>query len=92
MKIIITETQSAFLKRRLEAIDEFVKIAMKRVSPKDYSYHDYLEEITWQVLDEYEGKIGREQMDEIYEYVKETYWKKVENFYLDNFLPKFSKP
>ena len=82
MKIIITEQQSLFLKRRLEEIDEFVKLALRRVSPSGYNFHDYVEEITWQVLDEYDGKISREEMEEMHDFVQELYWKEIETYYL----------
>jgi len=82
MKIIITEQQNLFLRRRLEQIDEFVKLALKRVAPDGYDYHDYVEEIAWQVADEYDGKLGQGELELILDYVRENYWKLIEDMYL----------
>ncbi len=82
MKYIITETQSKFLKRRLNEIDKLVSIALKRVNPIDYNYHDYVDEITWQVADEYESKLNGDELEEVLDFVRETYWKIIENHYL----------
>ena len=82
MKIIITEQQNLFLRRRLEEIDEFVKLALKRVPPDGYDYHDYVEEIAWQVADEYDRKLGQGELELILDYVRENYWKLIEDMYL----------
>lgn len=82
MKYIITETQSMFLKRRLSHINDLVKLALKRVDPRDYNYHDYVEEIAWQVADAYESKLGEENLEELMSFVRETYWKQIETYYL----------
>jgi hypothetical protein len=82
MKYIITETQSLFLKRRLNQINDLVSIAFKRVDPRDYNYHDYVEEIAWQVADSYESKLGEGELEEVLDFVREHYWKIIEDYYL----------
>jgi len=82
MKYIITESQSLFLKRRLNQIDELVSTAMKQVSPEDYNYHDYVEEIAWQVADSYRSEFGEGNLEEILDFVREKYWKIIEDYYL----------
>jgi hypothetical protein len=82
MKIIITEKQELFLRRRLGEIDEYVKLAMKRIKTEGYTFNDYLEEITWQVLDEYDGKIGRKTMQAIHDYVKTVYGEEIGIHYM----------
>jgi hypothetical protein len=81
MKIIITEKQNLFLRRRLEQIDEFVKLALKRVPTTDYSYHEYVDEIVWYVIDEL-GIYTMDEMELIGDYIRETYWKLIEEVYL----------
>ena len=82
MKYIITESQSLFLKRRLHKIDELVSVAMKQVSPEDYNYHDYVEEIAWQVADSYRSEFGEGNLEEMLDFVRENYWKIIEDYYL----------
>lgn len=84
MKIIITEKQSLFLKRRLDEIEKYVKLALKRVPTEGYSYHEYVEEIVWQVIDEYGDKIGGDDMNDMGDYIRENYWKLIETYYLGN--------
>lgn len=81
MKILITETQKTWLLRRLAEIDEYVDLALRRVDPHDYTYHDYVEEIAWQVADEY-GDLSERDVDTILDYVRDNYWKKIESIYL----------
>ena len=83
MKIIITEKQNLSLKRRLEEIDGFVKVALERINPEEYMYHDYVDEIVWQVLDEYAGIYRPELFDDIENYVRDNYWKEIETYYLE---------
>lgn len=80
MKIIITETQNLFLKRRLEEIDNLVKLALRRVNPEEYNYNDYVEEIVWQVLDEYTESGG--VLNIVAQYVRDTYRKEIKTYYL----------
>jgi len=82
MKYIITESQSSFLKRRLHQIDELVSIAMTQVWPEDYNYHDYVEEIAWQVADSYRSEFGEGNLEEMLDFVREKYWKIIEDYYL----------
>jgi hypothetical protein len=82
MKIIITESQNLFLRRRLNQIDELVSIAMKQVNPEDYNYHDYVEEIAWQVADSYRSEFGEGNLEETLDFVREKYWKIIEDYYL----------
>jgi len=47
MKIIITEEQSLFLRRRVNEIEKLVLNALNNVDPEDYNKSDYVEEICW---------------------------------------------
>ena len=82
MKYIITESQSLFLKRRINQIDELVSIAMQEVDPIDYNYRDYAEEIAWQVADSYEQKLGEDELAEVLDFVKDYYGKQIKNYYI----------
>ena len=82
MKIIITETQSLFLKRRLVGIDKFVKLSLNHINPEEYIYDDYLDEIVWQVLDKYNEMYDPEQFNSIEEYVRDKYSKTIKSYYL----------
>ena len=86
MRYIITESQlnSLFVRRRIEDINHLVNNALDRVSPSDYSFHDYVEEIAWQVADEYRN-FDYFDVDELMNYVRETYWRKIEAEYLSYF-------
>jgi hypothetical protein len=55
---------------------------MKQVSPEDYNYHDYVEEIAWQVADSYRSEFGEGNLEEILDFVREKYWKIIEDYYL----------
>ena len=46
-------------------------------------YHDYVDEIVWQVLDEYAGIYRPELFDDIENYVRDNYWKEIETYYLE---------
>lgn len=81
MKYIITESQKNWLARRLGEIDEYVDLALSRVPAGGYNYHDYVEEIAWQVADEYRNLSDRD-IETILDYVRENYWKKIETYYL----------
>jgi hypothetical protein len=45
MKIIITEEQSLFLRRRTEEIKDLVKSALNNVDPEEYNIDNYVTEI-----------------------------------------------
>ena len=81
MKYIITESQSLFIKRRLNHIKDLVSLALTRVRPIDYNYHDYVEEIAWQVADSYESKLNQDELETILDFVRDNYWKEIEDYY-----------
>lgn len=81
MKYIITESQKNWLLRRLGEIDNYVDLALSRVPAGGYNYHDYVEEIAWQVADEY-GDLPEVDIETILDYVRDNYWKKIESIYL----------
>lgn len=81
MKYIITESQKNWLLRRLGEIDNYVDLALSRVPAGGYNYHDYVEEIAWQVADEYRD-LSERDVDTILDYVRDNYWKKIESIYL----------
>jgi|LauGreDrversion4_2_1035121.scaffolds.fasta_scaffold1391482_2 hypothetical protein len=78
---LIAEDKNPWLRRRFSEIDGLVDLALSRVNPIDYSYHDYVEEIAWQVADEY-GDINNSGIEDILDYVRENFWKKIETYYL----------
>lgn len=90
MKIIITETQSLYLKRRLHLIDNLVKKVLLDVDPEEYNYHDYVEEIAWSVWDNMVYDRGDTVEEEFFDYIRENYWKEIENYYLNHRLPNFN--
>jgi hypothetical protein len=85
MKILITESQSIFLKRRLNEIGDLVSLSLRRVDPEGYNYHDYVEEIVWQVADSYETKLNEEELGELLDFVRNNYWKQIEDYYMTKF-------
>ena len=82
MKYIITESQSLFLKRRINQMDKLVSVAMQQVDPIDYNYRDYAEEIAWQVADSYEPKLGKDELAEVLDFVKDYYGKQIKNYHI----------
>lgn len=85
MKYIISESQlNSFLRRRSDEIEHLVGNALERVSPGDYPFHDYVEEIAWQVADEYRISSSVE-IDTIMDYVREKYGLQIEAYYLGYF-------
>ncbi len=81
MKYIITESQNNWLARRLGEIDGYVDLALSRVPVDGYDYHDYVEEIAWQVADAY-SNLPERDIETILDYVRDNYWKKIEMSYL----------
>jgi hypothetical protein len=73
MKIIITEEQSLFLRRRVNEIEKLVSNALNTVDPEDYNKSDYVEEICWQVIDYYTNTLKGEDINNIYDYVRNNY-------------------
>jgi flagellar biosynthesis component FlhA len=82
MKYIITETHSLFLKRRLKELDQHVKESFKMVDPNDYSYHDFVEEISQVVADNYRDNINSDNLENLIDYVRDNYWKLIEDYYI----------
>ena len=82
MKYIITETHSLFLKRRLKELDQHVKESFKMVDPNDYSYHDFIEEISQVVADNYRDNINSDNLENLIDYVRDNYWKLIEDYYM----------
>ena len=82
MKYIITETHSLFLKRRLKELDQHVKESFKMVDPNDYSYHDFIEEISQVVADNYRDNINSDNLENLIDYVRDNYWKLIEDYYI----------
>ena len=82
MKYIITETHSLFLKRRLKELDHHVKESFKMVDPNDYSYHDFVEEISQVVADNYRDNINSDNLENLIDYVRDNYWKLIEDYYM----------
>ena len=82
MKYIITETYSLFLKRRLKELDQHVKESFKMVDPNDYSYHDFVEEISQVVADNYRDNINSDNLENLIDYVRDNYWKLIEDYYI----------
>jgi hypothetical protein len=78
---LIAEEKNLWLIRRLSDIDKFVDLALSRVPAGGYSYHDYIEEIAWQVADEY-GDISMDELNKVLDYVRDNYWEKIQNNYL----------
>jgi hypothetical protein len=63
-------------------MDELVSIAMQQVDPIDYNYRDYAEEIAWQVADSYGPKLGKDELIEVLNFVKDYYGKQIKNYYI----------
>ena len=82
MKIIITEEQSLFLRRRVNEIEKLVLNALNTVDPEDYNKLDYVEEICWQVIDYYTNTLKGEDINNIYNYVRNNYTEIIKNYYL----------
>ena len=78
---IISENRNPWLMRRIGEIHEYVKLALRRVPSGGYSYHDYVEEIAWQVADEY-GHENVSNIDDLLDFVRDNYWKEIEEEYL----------
>lgn len=86
MKIIISESQNKWLLRRIGMIENSVKTAMKIVDPNDYSLNDYIDEICWQVVDDFRNEPADESVgviDEIMSYVKHKYYDFLVQYYFE---------
>jgi len=84
-KYIITEQQDVRLKRRLILIEDYLKQIFSYVDPKDYNFHDYVEEVLWNIRDRFvDSGDTFEMANEIAEFVRENMWKEIEFYYLSN--------
>ena len=78
MKIIITEEQSLYLRRRNKEIYDLVEYAIEYIDATEYNYPDYLEEIAWQVFGRMASDDRKEQnIKDILEYVRENYGEEI---------------
>jgi len=84
-KYIITEEQDLRLRRRLEIINQSLEEIFSYVDPKEYNFHDYVEEVLWNIIDRFvdQGE-SYKFAEELAEFVRENMWKKIESFYLAN--------
>jgi hypothetical protein len=73
MKVIISEDQSLFLRRRINEFKILVLNALNNVDPEDYSKKEYVEEICWRVIDYYVNTIKGEDITNIYNYIRDNY-------------------
>lgn len=84
-KYIITEEQDLKLKRRLETLNQYLKEVFSYVDPKEYNFHDYVEEVLWNLRDRFVNDGDKfELANEMAEYTRENLWKEIEIFYLSN--------
>lgn len=85
MKIIITEKQNLFLRRRLDEIDEFVKLALEDSDPSIYIYDDninyYVDHIVWEVIEDLGNKYHLDDMEGTVDYLRDTYWNEIVAYY-----------
>jgi len=82
VKIIITEEQSLYLRRRNKEIYDLVKYAIEYVDATEYNYPDYLEEIAWQVFGRMSSDDRKEQnIKDILEYVRENYGEEIKSYH-----------
>ena len=91
MKIIITESQSSFL-RRYEILDRLVIQAIEVVQEQDdicdYSFRDFLEEIKWQVSDKKdEHKLG-DDIDFLHDLIGKHFYKQIKDYYDSEITPR----
>ena len=52
------------------------------VDPNDYSYHDFVEEISQVVADNYRDNINSDNLENLIDYVRDNYWKLIEDYYI----------
>ena len=78
---LISENENRWFLRRLAEIDKHIDSAFSRADPRDFTYHDYVEEIAWQVADEYENK-NNPGIELILDYIRDNYWNKIQDHYL----------
>ena len=73
MKLIIREDQSSFLRRRINEFETLVLNALNNVDPEDYNPKEYIEEICWQVIDNYVNTLKGDDITNIYDYIRNNY-------------------
>lgn len=78
---VINENMSSFIKRRMENIDEYVNDSLTETDPEEYSLDEYAEEIAWKVIDKCKLNLSPKELDELMEYVLETYWDDIQTYY-----------
>ena len=86
MKIIISEGQNRWLLRRIGIIENSVRIAIKTVDPNDYSLTDYIDEICWQVSDDFRIEPAPETVgtiEDIHNFVKYKYYDILRQYYYE---------
>jgi hypothetical protein len=85
MKYVITESQSLFLRRRLDEIDEYVKLALEDSDPSLYIYDDnvnyYVNHIVWEVIEDLGNKYPLDDMEATADYLRDTYWNEIVGYY-----------
>jgi len=81
MKILITESQILFLRRRKEEIDEHVSLALKRLDAVEYNYKDFVDEVVWQVFDEFSYLKNHPTFEEIKDFVVQNYLMEITHHY-----------
>jgi len=81
IKQVLSESKSLWFRRRAAQIDGYVKEALKIVDPSEYPFDEYLEEICWQVCDNYRPFETQFDYDDIFNYVKNKHYKEIKHFY-----------
>ena len=91
MKVVITESQSNFL-RRYEILDNLVIQAIEVVQEQDdicdYTFKDFIEEIKWQVSDNKdEHKLG-DDIDFLHDLIEKHFYKQIKDYYDNEITPR----
>jgi hypothetical protein len=85
MKILITENQSLFLKRRLSLIGELVHYVLydQRLFDEGWYLSEFFDEVCWRIYDllyEEGIDIGNDT-DELFDFIKKIYGEEIETQY-----------
>lgn len=87
MKILITENQSLFLKRRLSLIEQLVDYALydDETFDEEFNLSDYVREICWKVYDLLyeEGHDVGNDTDDLFNFIREIFGEKIKSHYYD---------
>lgn len=88
MKIIITEEQSSFLRRRFGVIDDLVKHVLYNFSfryfNQNWTLEDFRIELSWQIYDllyEEGHDVDKFGTDSLFEYIEKTYKQEIKSKY-----------